>query len=229
MVGERIWTDEQLAEMSKRTIEKVFDAIDAGEKERAKELTQLMYDQFVHLHDGYMCWIAGLLTYLYEKGGVEEVERAERFAHDKEAKLVFLPPERTDFKFMVEKMATELQGHVHQYMTLEEDDEKVVLTNRPCGSGGRLIQMGAYEPAVGMAKIKEPADITFNTTDYPVYCVHCPLFNMNAVDDMGDFIFLNNPPQKDGSYCQFIFYKDKANIPDEYYTRLGRKNPHKVQ
>jgi hypothetical protein len=224
-MSERVWTDEQLAEMSKRTIEKAFDAIDAGEKEYAKELIQRMYDQFTHLHDGYMVWIAGLLTYIYEREGVEGVEAAERFAHWKEALLVFKPPERTDFKFMVEHMASELQGHVHQFMTLEEDDEKVVLTNTPCGSGGRLIQMGGYEPEIGLARIAEPADITFNTAGYPIYCLHCPLFNMNAVDDFGDFIFLNNPPQKDGSYCQFIFYKDKADIPEEYYTRLGRKKP----
>ena len=225
-MAERIWTDEQLVEMAKRPIDKLFEAADAGRMEEVKELAQRIYDQFTHLHDGYMCWITGLLTWIYESGGATAVESAERFAHDKEAQLVFLPPERSDFKFMVEKMAAELQGHVHQFMSLEEDDEKLVLTNKPCGSGGRLIQMGAYQPEVGFAKIKEPCDLTFNTSDYPIYCVHCPLFNMNAVDDTGDFIFLNNPPQKDGSYCQFIFFKDKSNIPDEYYTRLGRKNPH---
>jgi len=157
-MGQRIWTDEQLAEMSKRAIDKLFNAADKGETLKVKELALTMYDQFTHLHDGYMAWIAGLLTYLYEQGGSEEVEKAERFAHEKEGQLVFLPPEKTDFKFMVEKMAIELQGHVYQFMSLEEDDEKVVLTNRPCGSGGRLIKMGAYEPEIGMAKIKEPGN-----------------------------------------------------------------------
>jgi hypothetical protein len=42
----RIWTDEQLAEMAKRTIDKAFDAVDAGETQKAKDLIQLMYDQF---------------------------------------------------------------------------------------------------------------------------------------------------------------------------------------
>jgi hypothetical protein len=224
-MDKRVWTDEELAEMSKRTIDKALDAIDAGDAPRAKELVNLMYEQFTHLHDGYMCWIAGLLTYLYEQGGAAEVEEAERFAHGLEAKLVFKPPEKTDFKFMVEKMAAELQGHVHQHMTLEEDDEKVVLTNTPCGSGGRLIKMGAYEPEIGAARIKEAADITFNTVDYPIYCVHCPLFNMNAIDEMGDLTFINNPPPEDGASCQFIFYKDKADIPEAYYRRLGREKP----
>ena len=97
----RIWTDEQLAEMAKRTIDKALDAIDAGESQKAKDLLHLMYDQFVHLHDGYMVWIAGLLTWIYERHGIEGVEAAERDAHAKEAKRVFLPPERTDFQFIV--------------------------------------------------------------------------------------------------------------------------------
>ena len=220
----RIWTDEELAVMAKRTIDKAFDAIDAGDAAEAREQVQLMYDQFVHLHDGYMVWIAGLLTWIYERHGADGVGDAEREAHAKEAKLVFLPPERTDFRFMVEKMAAELQGHVHQRMSLEEDDEKVVLTNTPCGSGGRLIQMGGYSEEVGLGRIPEPSDLTFNTPDYPLYCVHCPLFNMNAIDETGDFLFINNPPG-DGTSCQFIFYKDKRDIPEEYYTRLGRKKP----
>ena len=220
----RIWTDEQLAAMARRTIDKAFDAIDAGDAQEAREQAQLMYDQFVHLHDGYMVWIAGLLSWIYERHGADGVACAEREAHAKEAKLVFLPPERTDFKFMVEKMAAELQGHVHQHMALEEDDEKVVLTNTPCGSGGRLLQMGGYGEEVGLKRISEPCDLTFNTPDYPIYCVHCPLFNMNAIDETGDFLFLNNPPG-DGSSCRFIFYKDKRDIPEEYYARLGREKP----
>lgn len=218
----RTWTDEQLAEMSKRTIDKALDAVDAGETQKAKELIQLMYDQFTYLHDGYMVWVTGLLTWIYERHGTDGVAAAESEAHAKEAKLVFTPPERTDFKYMVESMASGLQGHVHQYMTLEEDDEKVVLTNTPCGSGGRLIQMGGYSPEIGLARIAEPSDITFNTPDYPLYCVHCPVFNMSAIDDEGDFRFINNPPG-DGHSCRFIFYKDKKDIPEEYYKRLGRE------
>ena len=220
----RIWTDEQLAEMAKLPIDKAIEAIDAGDKEKAKEQVKLMYDQFTHLHDGATVWLAGLLTWIYERHGTEGVNDAEREAHAKEAKLVFLPPEQTDFEFILKKMVSDLQGHVHQHMTLTEDDEKVVLTNKPCGSGGRLIKMGGYDPEVGLARIKEPADITFSTPDYPIYCVHCPLFNMNAIDDTGDFVFINNPPG-DGTECRFIFYKDKKDIPEEYYKRIGREKP----
>ena len=220
----RIWTDEQLAEMAKRTIDKAFDAVDEGDSEKAKELIQLMYDQFTKLHDGWMVWLTGLLTWIYERHGTEGVEDAERMAHAIEGKLVFFPPERTDFEFTVENMAKELQGHVHQYMTLEEDDEKVTMVVTPCGSGGRLLQMGAYTPEMGLACIKDPAPITFSTPDFPLYCLHCPLFGMNAIDNLGDFMFVNEPPG-DGTSCVRYFYKDKKDIPEEYYKRLGREKP----
>jgi len=218
---DRIWTDEQLAEMAKRTIDKAFESVDAGESQKAKELIQLMYDQFTHLHDGFMVWITGLLSWIYERHGASGVEDAERIAHAIEAKLVFLPPERTDFQFILEKLAAELQGHVHQYMTLEEDDEKVTMTVTPCGSGGRLIKMGGYSPEVGLKCIAEPSDITFNTPDFPLYCVHCPLFNMNAIDKTGGLQSVGNPPG-DGTACVRYFYKDQKDIPEEYYKRLGR-------
>ena len=220
----RIWTDEQLAEMAKRTIDKAFDAVDAGESQKAKELIQKMYDQFTHLHDGYMVWVTGLLTWIYERHGVEGVADAEGEAHAKEAKLVFLPDKQTDVKHVVEKMSAELQGHVCQYMTLEEDDEKVTLTVTPCGSGGRLIQMGGYGPEVGLKRISEPSDITFNTPDYPLYCVHCPLFGMNSIDMTGSLRSVSNPPG-DGTSCVSYFYKDSKDIPEEYYKRLGREKP----
>jgi len=223
-MSERIWTDEELADLSKRFIEKAHDAIDRGDTEKAHEYVDKMYEQLAHLHDGSMTWIAGLQSWIYERHGVDGVRDAERFAHGIEFKLLSFLPEETDYKSFVEHMAVGLGGHVYQHMTIEEDDEKVVITNTPCGSGGRLIQKGGYE--CGLAKITEPADITFNKTDYPIYCVHCALFNMNALDETGDFLFLHNPPQPDGAYCQVIFYKDKSKIPTSYYERLNRKNPH---
>ena len=220
----RIWTDEQLDELARRTIDKAFDAVDAGDLQKAKEMIQLMYDQFTKLHDGATVWITGLLSWIYERHGTQGVADAEREAHAKEAKLVFFPPEQNDFKFIVERLAKELQAHVHQYMTMEEDDEKVTMTVTPCGSGGRLIKMGGYTPEIGLKCIAEPADITFNTPDFPLYCVHCPIFNMNAIDDTGDFMSVNNPPG-DGTSCVRYFYKDKNDIPEEYYKRLGREKP----
>ena len=42
MKGKRIFTDEELEEMGTRTLDQVLEAIDAGDKDRAKELADII-------------------------------------------------------------------------------------------------------------------------------------------------------------------------------------------
>jgi hypothetical protein len=93
MNGKRIFTGQEMKEMGTRTLDLVFKAIDAGNKDKAKELANRMYKEFNYLHDGYMFWVSGLLTQIYKKYGIDAVEAAEREAHTIEARVVFKPPE----------------------------------------------------------------------------------------------------------------------------------------
>ncbi|NLO27116.1 MAG: hypothetical protein GX113_02890 [Actinobacteria bacterium] len=47
----------------------------------------------------------------------------------------------------------------------------------------------------------KPHRITWGMEDFPIYCVHCPV--MEALD----------------------VYKDPNDIPEEFYTRRGKKKP----
>jgi hypothetical protein len=225
MSSNRIFTDKELKEMGTRTLDLVIEAIDASNKEKAKELANRMYKEFNHLHDGYMIWVTGLLTYIYQNYGGEAVEEAERKAHGIEAKLVFLPPEKTDLRSMVENMVSGFRGHL-QPITVEEDDEKISITMKPCGSGERIIQKGGYKPEFGLAKIKEPRNITWNTKDFPIYCVHCPLGEMMSFENTGRLgtVHVVDEPMYEGA-CHFVLYKDPDKIPEEFYTRIGKKKP----
>ncbi len=225
MKGKRIFTEQELKEMGIRTLDLVLEAIDTGNKEKAKELAERMYREFNHLHDGYMFWVSGLLTHLYKKYGIDAVEEAEREAHTIEAKVVFKPPEKTDIRSLVEHLASGLRGHL-QPITIQEDDEKISLTMQPCGSGERIIQKGGYSPEVGLARIKDPHRITWGMKDFPIYCVHCPVMEMLQMENTGHFgaVHIVSEPISHGS-CQFVFYKNPANIPEVFYTRIGKKKP----
>jgi len=172
-----------------------------------------------------MFWVTGLLTFIYKNYGIEAVERAEREAHTAEAKVVFKPPEKTDLRSLVEHMASGLRGHM-QPIRIVEDDEKVSLTMLPCGSGERLIQKGAYTPEVGLARVEEPHRITWGKEGFPIYCVHCPVMETLSMERTGNLgmVHIVKDPIQHGS-CQFVFYKDPANIPEEYYTRIGKNKP----
>ena len=158
MNDKRVFTDRELKEMGTRTLDLVLENIEAGNKEKAKELARRMYQEFNYLHDGYMFWVTGLQTYIYEKYGIEAVEAAERKAHTIEGEVVFKPSEKTDIRSLVEHLASGLRGHL-QPITIKEDDEKISLTMQPCGSGERIIQKGGYE--AGLARIDAPHKITW--------------------------------------------------------------------
>jgi hypothetical protein len=155
MSPKRIFTDQELKDMGRRTLDLVLEAIEAGDKEKAKELAKRMYREFNYLHDGYGFWVTGLQSYIYKKLGVDAVEEAEREAHTAEAKVVFTPPEKNDLRYRVEHLVSGLRGHL-QPIKIEEDDEKVSITMQPCGSGERIIQKGGYNLEVGLAKKKSP-------------------------------------------------------------------------
>ena len=97
---------------------------------------------------------------------------------------------------------------------------------KPCGSGERLIQQGGYNPDVGLARVKESHHETWGLKDFPIYCVHCPVMEMLEIENTGNFgsvHFVTEPIYQDS--CQFVFYKDPQAIPEEYYTRVGKKKP----
>ena len=225
MNDKRVFTDEELKEMGMRTLDLVLEAIDTNDKEKAKELANRMYEEFTHLHDGYMFWVTGLQSYIYRNNGIDAVEEAEREAHTIEAKTVFKPSEKTDFRSRVEEMAMGLRGHL-QPITIEEDDEKVTLSMKPCGGGERIIRKGGYDPEVGLSRVKEPHPITWGMKDFPIYCVHSPVMEMLAIENTGNFgpvHFVSDPMSMKS--CHFALYKDPTDIPDEFYTRIGKEKP----
>lgn len=225
MDKKRIFTDKEVKEMGILTLDLVLEAIEDENKDKAKELAERMYREFNYLHDGYMFWVTGLLTYIYKNYGIDAVEEAEREAHTIEAKVVFKPPEKTDLRSRVEHLVSGLRGHL-QPIRIEEDDEKVSITMEPCGSGERLIQKGGYDPETGLARVKEPHRITWGMKDFPIYCVHCPVMEMLGIERTGNFgsVHLVTEPIYHGS-CHFVFYKDSTLIPEELYTRIGKKKP----
>jgi hypothetical protein len=223
MKSKRIFTDKELKEMGTRTLDAVYEAIDAGDKKKAKALAERMYQEFNHLHDGYFFWVTGLQSYIYRKLGIKAVEEAEREAHGIEAKVVFTPPENNELRTRVEHLASGLRGHL-QPITLTEDDEKITVTMKPCGSGERLIKMKGYE--VGLARVKESDPITWGQKNFPMYCVHCPVMEMMDVENSGNLNtahFISDPIGKE--HCTFVLYKNNKDIPEEFYKRIGKKKP----
>lgn len=225
MTEKRVFTDQELEEMGAPTLDLVLEAIDTGDKDKAKVLAKRMKHEFNHLHDGYMFWVTGLLSYIYRNCGIEAVEEAEREAHTTEAKVVFTPPEKTDIRSRVEHLAGGLRGHM-QPITIVETDTTISLSMKPCGSGERLIQKEAYSPELGLAKVEEPHRVTWGLKDFPIYCVHCPVMEALELEATGHLgaVHIVSEPMYHGA-CEFVFYKNPEDIPEDFYRRIGKKKP----
>jgi len=140
---ERLFSEAEIREMEKRTVDRLIEAIDSGDTEKAKQIARRMYNEFLSMHDLYRDWTTATLSEIGRRFGDEILEQIitagvrawwlpnlEKFPQGPEAL-----PQR------VKMFVAGLRAHL-QPLHIEEDDEKVVIQMRPCGSGGRLVLEG---------------------------------------------------------------------------------------
>jgi hypothetical protein len=220
----RVFTEEELKEMGVRTRDAAIKAVEAGDKEKAKELINRQYNEQQGMHDVYLDWVADLMDYIYVNSGEEALYQAMRKVIGTIAQAFSGSPVEMDFRSRVEMVAGTLRGHGCD-LEIEEDDEKVCVKMRPCGSGQKLVDSGAYGPPRNLSRLK-PHVMTWGLPDFPIYCVHNPIQAIITIENSGypmDVVF----PAKDVATesCRFCVYKDRDAIPEEVYTRIGMKKP----
>ncbi|MCX6000160.1 MAG: hypothetical protein NTU41_11395 [Chloroflexi bacterium] len=227
MQGSRLFTDEELKELGTPSAELIQTAIDAGDMAKAKALTQQLHTEASSLHDAFGQWITSLLSFIGRNYGDEALERALKesstVVFGPVAKLYEQCAKEGNVRARAELFVRGLRTH-YVPMKIEEDEEKLVLEMHPCGSGGRMILDGYYEPPVDFLKVKKPQPITFGRKDFPVYCTHAAMFAMLGIEWTGAPIFFEDPSDKLGEKpCKLYFYKFPEKAPAEFYTKVGRK------
>src|SRR4051794_16952843 len=153
---DRWFTDEQLAELSRPTMDRAIEAIDAGDLDEARRLCSEMKHEWQMLHDLMAAGVLDLVSFIQQRLGEEGVaeawsesmNRGWRRHHDAIVSL-----ERRD---LVELLAATWRAHSCSGVgpnpgsfTITEDEEKVTFAMNPCGSGQRLVRNGAYEGLPG--------------------------------------------------------------------------------
>ena len=226
MSKERVFTEAELEDMGRRTVDVLGETIDAGDKEEAKKLSHRMYREFQSMHDSYRDWVTSLLTYIYEHYGDEALYEAMHQGCGAWFKpMVELYSETEDFRRRVQMLVMGLRGHL-QPMKVEEDDEKVCITMVPCGSGERIFKEGGYGPPKNFSIVKKPQPLTYGKPNCPVYCTHEPMLEILPIEWKGYPVWACLTPEEIGTGgCRFCVYKNPDDIPEEVYTRLGKKKP----
>ncbi len=228
MQQQQLFSDNERREMAKRTLDRVHEAIDASDRDKAKQLATRMYSEFLGMHDLYRNWTTALLSGIGRRFGDEVLQALM----DESVKAWWLPivqkmPPATPETFAqrVKMFVAGLRGHL-QPLEIEEDDEKVVIRMKPCGSGGRLVLEGRYEGKDAFLKIAAPQRMTYQRADFPVYCAHEASMELADIEANGAPFVVVEPAARLGhEHCAFIIYKDPAKVPARYYERLELKKP----
>jgi hypothetical protein len=204
---ERLFTTEELNKMGERTLDLLKESIGQGDKEEASRLSQRMYNEFLAMHDLYRNWVTHLLSFVGKRFGDKVLYEALEETVSGFTKNLNKRYANKNIRRKFEILIAGLRGHLHP-LKIEEDDEKFIITAQPCGSGGRLILEGGYDPPRNFLKVKKPQPMTFNRGDFPVYCAHCYLQNLIPAEEGGKPLFITRPADKLGEGpCVIYFYK----------------------
>ena len=73
-MSDDFFSNEEIVEMEKRTLDRILEAIENEEPEKAKKLSKKMYNEFLAMHDLYRNWITATLSEVGRKYGDEALE-----------------------------------------------------------------------------------------------------------------------------------------------------------
>ncbi len=231
----RLFSEEELVTMSKDFMGLCMEALEAGNIEEAKRWVRRQDETKDVIHDLYLHWIAALLSLIYENWGENAAVRAVRdtAAHGQSGWAIPMVKAKQEMlqekglKAYVEWVIDMWRQHsMYPGTHVEEDDEKIIIHMKQCGSGGRLINMDAYSGPMGYKKLKKAGPHTWGETDLPIYCSHCPMVHEIApVQYFGRgnqfWVHASPFPKKKGDPCILHIYKNPADIPESYYERIG--------
>ncbi|HEX8206018.1 MAG TPA: hypothetical protein VF587_08175 [Solirubrobacteraceae bacterium] len=232
-MGDRWFEEEELRDMARPTMERIVEAVDAGDLEEAKRLAREGQGEWLMLHDLMAESILSLISFVQEKLGDGGVKEAWEFGLERGWKRHHGAIEKLDRRSVVGLLAATWRAHsaggVGEHpgrFTITEDDEKVTFTMNPCGSGQRLVRRGLYESA-GYGRTRHAHDWSYGRADFPLYCTHCSFMNESLPIQWSGYPLYPSDPPEDYSTdpCTWYWYKELEDIPSRHWRRYGAVKP----
>jgi hypothetical protein len=211
-------------EMETPTGTLIEEAIDRGDGAAAKKLLRSMTGDWERNKDYSINWITSLLSFIGRRLGEDAVEEAlrdfgDRYLRERRAGYAAVEP-----GIRLEGLVRAMKANGAE-VEMSEDDDKWVASFR-CGSGGKLIDDGAYAAPRDYLTLNGPTPVTFGRAALPVYCAHCSVNNeIEPIESTGVPVTIEFPPEKPGERCVHHVYKDPSLIPDEIFRRVGKEKP----
>jgi hypothetical protein len=233
-MAERWFSEAELGEMARPTMDRAIEALDRGDVEGARALCEEMKHEWRLLHDLMVGGMAGLISFVQARLGDDGVEEAWTYSLERGWKGHAEAISRQDRRWMVRALAANWRAHSCSgtgphpgAFEIAEDEEKFTFTMNPCGSGQRLWRMGAYEGPDGLGVTAGAHDWSYGREGFPLYCTHCTFMNeLLPIRWIGHPVYPSDPPEDfDRDPCRWYWYKDPADIPAEHWERYGLEKP----
>src|SRR5918997_6896555 len=151
-MAERWFSDEELRDMARPTMDRAVEALDRGDVDEARALCEAMKHEWRSLHDLMVEGIAGLASFVHERMGEDAVAAAWEASSERGWKRDVAAIDRMDRRAVVHALAATWRAHSGSgtgphpgAFTITEDHEKFTFAMNPCGSGQRLWRRGRYE------------------------------------------------------------------------------------
>ncbi len=228
-MSERWFSDRELAEMSRPTMDRAIEAIDRDDLEEAKRLCEEMKPESQFMHDLLVDGVAGLISFIKERLGDEGVREAWEWSLERSWRPAVEAIERSDRRSIAIALAATWRAHSTSGVgpnagafEITEDAEKLTFTMNPCGSGQRLWRNRRYGPD-GWGLTDEAHDWSYGREGFPLYCTHCAFMNeLGPINWIGYPVYPSDPPDDfDRDPCTWYWYKDPADIPGRHWERYG--------
>ena len=233
-MAERWFSDQELAEMARPTMDRAIEALDRGDTDGARALCEEMKHEWHYLHDLMARGLLGLISFVQERLGDEGVAEAWRYGNERGWRGDVEKIEGRDRRQIVHALAATWRAHSCSgtgpnpgAFEIEEDEEKFTFRMNPCGSGQRLWRNGAYRGERPLGVTHEAHDWSYGRKGFPLYCTHCSFMNeIQPIEWIGHPMYPSDPPDDyDRDPCTWYWYKDPADIPQRHWARYGLSKP----
>jgi hypothetical protein len=106
--------------------------------------------------------------------------------------------------------------------TIVEDENKIRLIFDPCGSGGAIRRRLGSE----VVNLQEKHQLAWNKCgEVNLYCSHCALNELYSIEQFGYPKLVVEFQADPNKACGWTIYKNKEDVPEDVYKRLGPKKP----
>ena len=178
----------------------------------AAEGADEVFTRYRDEHDRGLDAVCALLTHVYRAHGIDVLEQSIRAVGERTL-LAWMPKDiERPVEIRIRTWAAMLHGNFARF-TIDEDDEKFVITQDPCGSCGRQLECGAFPGPLDHATVAEVHPITFERGDVPIYRTHVAVMHfLMAQERLGvPWPVVACPRGSVAGPCRITLYKDPRN------------------